>query len=214
MGLIDFERYANAASVVDLISGAAFTAAGGVALGVGANGRQCALFDGVDDCFTYTGIPTGWPAGANPGWIFAAVNQTLPGDVSGGRFLLCYGGGAGATRRGISQTNSGGVSSVRANAGDGSVSLTAIESTVAFSGRHVVFAEFGSASFRVQIDGVWSPTTAGVPATGPSRTRIGAADGSSATLFWQGDISALVVGAGVPDAALLANLNAWGASRK
>lgn len=213
VGFFDFEAYASAASVVDLVSGQAFTAAGSVALGIGANGRQCAILDGTDDCFEFAGIPTGWPTGANPLTIFAVVNQTALVADTGGRMICCYGNGVTTVSALLTRVVVSGQNRIRMQVGDGAIAQTSTL-TADFSGRKLVIGTSSGTAIAAEMDATGSTPTACVPSVATTRTRLFAGASAGAASFFQGDGSALGIVNAILGAGDLAKLRAWGEARK
>jgi len=159
-------------------------------LTAGFKGRPGAVFDGVDDELMVASIPGSFPLNDAPGEIWLLADQTaLPADT-GQRVGFSYGGTNGATsRRAFRSVISG------ANRASGTATSPGVShSPVDLSGRHVMRFCVSDTDCRMDVDGVTGPAAAGV-ATGAvaARARLGASNGTSASLFWQGMIAAALV---------------------
>jgi len=155
------------------------------------NGRPGVTFDGSDDELTFAGVGV-FPTGATPSEIWALVDQTaLPADTSN-RMTASYGAGS-TLRRALSRTVVTGVNRGRADAGNGTVSVTATDSLVDLSGRHVLRGVVTATDVSAAIDGATATTAAAVPATDVTRVRLGANSSTTAANFFQGVISLIAV---------------------
>lgn len=180
----------------DIISASSFaqgTAAARPAITTNAlTGRQVLRFDGTDDFLDFTGIPTGWPTGANAGEIIAIVTQSaLPADTSS-RVIVQWGGTTSATSRSLRRGVSGGMNCVQSVVGTGAGSPV-FNHTPDFSGNHLARLIVDGTSTYVDQDGAVSAATACVPGTGTTRVRIGGTTAGTPIGFLQGDLSALLI---------------------
>jgi len=170
------------------------------------NSRPGLTFDGVDDEVTLGSQP--FPSGATPSELWALVDQTaLVADVTG-RFIASYGGTGTTNRRRISRSVVTGVNRANVGAGDGGTEVSSVNSSVDFSGRHVVRGVIRATEVQVDVNGTASATAAVVPATTALRFRIGANSSTTAGGFWQGVIP-LVIITGALDSGQAAQLLAY-----
>lgn len=202
----------NVAAWRDLVTGySAAQATGGnqPAFSVtGLNGRPAVVFDGVDDYLEGGAIPAGFPGGANAGEVWAlASNAALPADTTI-RNIVGYGGVNAGEARNISREVVGGVNRARvAISGSGTN-----ETTIDFSGAHVVRGIFTGAAMSVQIDGAAGTPLAGAQNTQTTRTRIGAAPSAAVGNYWNGQIAIILVTMSLSDSQAAQTLS-WLKSR-
>lgn len=153
------------------------------------NGRPGLTFDGADDYLELGSVP--FPAGASPSEIWYLGSQdSLPADTNP-RAMFDYGDGANA-RRQLRRTVNAGSNRPQLVIGTGA-GIFGVENTGDFSGKHVIRAIAGATQSSVVFDGGTPATSTVTPATGTNRTRIGANAASSAGLYFQGVISAILV---------------------
>ncbi len=137
-------------------------------------------FDGVDDELTLASVP--FPSGATTGEIWALVDQkTLPA-VTSEVVVHSYGGDTVNSQRRMSRLVNTGVNNLAIKSGTGA-GAPASTLSADFSGRHVARVIIGATTITAEMDGVQSTPTACVSATGTNRSRVGAAAGTSASLF-------------------------------
>lgn len=167
------------------------------------NGRPGITFDGTDDELTVASQP--FPSGANAGEIWAVASQSALTADTTTRQLFGYGGTSNATRRAIVRRVSGGVNRFGADIGDNSVAQPVNDAAVDFSGRHVLRVAVGATSTSVAINGGTPTSASAVPATGTTRARIGASTANTASNFWSGVVSHIIVTSALStaDAALM-----------
>lgn len=175
------------------------------------NNCPAITFDGSNDELTLGSTP--FPTGANPVEVWAVVEQSALAADSTTRMLFSYGGTGNANRRALLRRVSGGVNRFGADTGDNSSAIATDNAAVDFSGRHCVRAIFGATATSVSVNGGALSTTNVVPATGTTRTRIGANTANTAAVFWNGRIRHVVVANPLADieAALMA---AWGEAER
>lgn len=156
------------------------------------NGAPGVTLDGSDDELTLASTP--FPTGANPCEVWAIVQQdTAVGDATLRR-LFSYGGNSANTRRTVNRALVGGVNRANITAGTGAAEPTTTNTNVDFSSRHMLRAQFTGTAIPVDVDGVAAAApTAAVPATGTTRTRMGANTGDTALGFYQGIVRDLLV---------------------
>lgn len=154
----------------------------------GFNGAPCAGWDGVDDFLTCTdaALLAALPDGAEPGEMWAVVQQD--GLVADGAFRCAqsYGANAGTDSRLLYRHVTGGANRIIQGTGTGAASVGQSVLTVDFSSRHVIRGVNSATQETPSIDGVSAAALAAVPATLASRLRLGAACSSSAGTFWSG----------------------------
>ncbi|MER9047581.1 LamG domain-containing protein [Mesorhizobium sp. M0923] len=155
------------------------------------NGRPCLTFDGTNHFLNLASVP--FPTGAAACEIWALVDQEALAADATGRRIFSYGGTSANNSRWIARAVSGGVNRGGTGGGSGAAQANVNGTIVDFSGRHVVRGTFDGALIGVSVDGNALATTALVPATSTTRTRIGAATPNTATNFFQGKIAAVAV---------------------
>jgi hypothetical protein len=155
------------------------------------NGRPGLTFDGTDDYLELASVP--FPTGATPSeiWVLAS-NAALPADTMA-RSTLSYGGNSVNTRRQVLRFVVTGTNRGRADAGTGAAGVTATDGVVDYSGAHVIRGIFTATAVDVQVDAQAATSSPVVPATGTTRTRIGANTNGTVAGFWQGTINAVIV---------------------
>jgi hypothetical protein len=180
----------------------------------GFNGRPVLTFDGVANCLTLTGVPTGLPTGASPCELWALVDQT---SLATGNNRVVFGWGdgsaAGVSNRFMSKTVSSSANRARVGSGNGTVLTASVEATMDFTGRHVVRAVIDGTNIRIEIDGVASVKAAAAPVTATTRFRIGSFFAASASGFFGGGMNSLLVTTMLDDT-VAARLRAYLDARK
>ncbi len=156
------------------------------------NGAPAATFDSADDEMTLAGVPVAFPTSSAPGEIWGILQQdALPADGSTRR-LFAYGGTTNNDSRYATRTVAGGVNRGGLTAGTGAATVSAADSTVNYSSRHVQRSVITGSQIRLSVDnGAMTSDVACVPATGTTRVRIGASTGGIG--FWNGKIRDIVV---------------------
>jgi len=174
------------------------------------NGRPGLTLDGVDDQMTY-GSTTGIPTGATPFEAWAVFDQNVgTGDMTNNT-IMGWGGAGGSVRFDLLRMVSGGVNRAAINIGNGSTNVQVVNTSVDFSGRHVVRAIVTGTTAQIDVDGIASSPVSVVPALGTTRLVIGAAP--SLASFGQGILSAAGITAPLTtDQAAL--MLAWGNARR
>lgn len=148
------------------------------------------LYDGIADCLLLS--PSPFPSGASPCDIFMEVSQnTLPADTEN-KVPFSYGGNTAALSRRLQRFVSSGVNRYRVQTGDGSNPQSVEDTNIDFSSNHLIRASFRATEHLIDIDG-YRTRSSMIPATTTSRARIGAANGSSAASFWNGNIGRIVI---------------------
>lgn len=155
------------------------------------NGRPGVSFDGIDDELTGA-FPASFPTGAIPNEIWGVTSQdALAADVSSRVVAAC---GAGSFQgRSLERTVVSGANRAFTRVGNGAANLTAIEGTVDFSGRHVCSAIIDGSNIFGEIDTVVSAATACTPLTSGLRVRLGASAANTASSYWSGTHSAILI---------------------
>lgn len=160
------------------------------------NGRPGITFDGTDDQLTLASVP--YPAGADPCEIWVLADQVVDASSSSQRVAFAYGTGgsvARIVRRGvISGVNRAGI-----GVGDGNAGVFYNNTSVDFSGIHVVRGVVGATASRCDVDGIAGTPSDVVPGTATTRSRIGATSANTAGNFWQGVINSIFVTAPLTD---------------
>lgn len=149
------------------------------------------LLDGTADCLDLASQP--FPSGSAPCEVWAVVRQDALAADTGNRTIFAYGSGASLRIRNLRRVVVSGTNRLGIAIGDGAASQTASETTVDFSGVHVVRMAVGATQTRFWIDGVEATPLTVVPNTGSTRSRIGAADGAAPAAFWSGKIAMIAV---------------------
>lgn len=155
------------------------------------NVRPGVTFDGTDDELT-GGTLAGALAAAATGEMWALVEQTALAADTGARSAFTVGTSA-TIKRELARAVSSGSNRARAATYDGSATQTALETTVDFSGKHVLRAIFEPTLLTIEIDGTTASTVITANSTSIIRTRIGAGVAGTAANFWQGVINSCLV---------------------
>lgn len=176
------------------------------------NGTQGITTDGTDDELTCTSSALlAQLGGATSYELWGVVDQTALVADATQRITLSV-GNANATTRRTGRLVSGGVNRAIASTGNGSAVTTVTNTSVDFSGRHVLRAISTATETSIEVDGVTMTPSAVVPSTTATRVRLGAGANIAAGTFWQGVFSSLLFTA--PLTASQATLMfAWGATR-
>lgn len=179
----------------------------------GFNGRPCVIPDGIDDEMTLAPVPAGIPTGANGCIIWALVDQTaLPADATN-RHIITWGLNSN-TNRYIARLVNSGANRGFAAAGNGTTGIVSINTSVDFSGRHLVSGRVSATDVQADVDGVAGSPSAVTPATGATRLRLLAASAGTAAGFWQGPANAIFITSPTLTAGQLASITAWANARK
>lgn len=179
-------------------------------------GRQIFRFDGVNDCLEFTGIPTGLPTGATAGEIIAVISQEADASLdSGTRVIVGWGTTAATGIRVLRRTITAApvTNQLQLQVGDGSVAVSVTQRTPVLSGNHLVRGVIDGSVIYADVDGVDGASSACVPNTGTTRIRIGANTAGTASLFHQGDMSALLFTNAVLTAAEFNAIAVWAGPR-
>lgn len=156
------------------------------------NGRPGLTFDGADDELTYAGVGN-FPTGANACEMWALVDQNVaPADATT-RTWAGYGANTATFYRRLYRSVATGVNRAGTQVGTGGGGPVSVNLSVDYSGRHVHRAVISSTAFQTEVDGVAGPSQATIPATGTTRTRIGATPDDTASAFGKGVISAVFI---------------------
>lgn len=155
------------------------------------NGRPGVTFDGSDDELTYAGVGV-FPVGAAACEVWTLVNIQHPGAQAGNGMLLAYGTGGTAGSRRIQRASGGGINVLQASIGNGTGGAFPA-SSADFGGIHVGRIQVGATTTSVQVDGGTAGSAAVIPATGSTRTRLGASDAPTAASFLQGIVSLIAI---------------------
>jgi len=177
------------------------------------NGRPGFTHDGTDDQLTCTA--SGLLAqlgGATSYEMWGVIDQTALVADTGARTFLSV-GAANTTSRVAQRAVVSAANRARGVTGDGAGATTVNNTSVDFSGRHVVRVKFTATGTTVEIDGVTMAEAAVVPSTTATRVRIGAAANTSASLFWQGVWNAVAFTRPL-DSARAAQFLSWANARR
>lgn len=162
----------------------------------GFNGRQCAVFDGVDDSLrNTTAVATlGWPTGG-AFELWALVEWTAAALSTGQGVIFQYPTNAVNTGAQIA-ANFVGTNLMRYQfrVGTGASSVQIIDATVdATTGRHLVRGISDGTNIRFDVDGVVGAPVACVASgfTGGPRATIGGNSAGTAGSLWSGNINFL-----------------------
>jgi hypothetical protein len=156
------------------------------------NGRPGITFDGSDDELTLASVP--FPTGANACEIWGLVDQQTAAADLANRTFFSYGGNATTTMRAVQKVGGSAIPAVRT--GNGATAPQQTNGNVAtdyFLGRHVVRAVISATDQRVDINAIAGGAAAVVPATGSTRSRLGARTTDVAAEYFGGQIAALLV---------------------
>jgi hypothetical protein len=149
----------------------------------GFNGRPGLTLDGVDDFMTYEGVGN-FPTGSEPCEIWALVDQTQPVEAPATGVIFSYSGTTDGSRRVMFRRVVTGVPLLSAIVGTGAGQPTLDASP--FVGRAVCRLVVGETASQVFMNGTPGTTRAAVPATGITRTRIGANSSGTPNIFGKG----------------------------
>ncbi len=175
-------------------------------------GRPGVRFDGTDDYLEMA--PSPLPSGSAPYEVWALVTQTALAADAGSKMAFSSGGTSGALSRRVLRAPSAGVNRASITVPDGTSFATVRDDVTDFSGGpficRSVFADGASA---LQVNGGTPVTGTGTLAgTTSNRLRFGASSPTTASNFWQGLISAILVTDPL-SAAQAAQLTRWGKDR-
>lgn len=200
------------ASWVDRVAAYNFTGAGAeqpTASATSYNGAPGVTFDGTANTLTLASVP--FPTGATACNIWAVVDQTALAADATARIIFSYGGDANTGQRRLYRSVTSGQNRPFGLVGTGGGAPTA-NLAADFSGRHYVRTNISGTSIAAGMDGTMSSGTAAVPATGTSRSRIGAVANVAASSFFQGVIREIIVTAALT-AGQVTQTNGYCASR-
>lgn len=178
-GLVSSWRDTVAASEVTQSTGASQPAYQATGFG----GRPCLYFDGADDRLEASSI-FGLPSGASPCEMYCLCDQAATPSDSATDTAMGYGNVA-ATTRSLRRDLVSGVNRGCTYA----VSLSSIETTIDFTGRHLLGGLFEADQMTVLVDAQWGAPRVVTQDTATSRFRFGAASASGATNYWKGSIA-------------------------
>lgn len=153
------------------------------------NSRPGLSFDGTDDELTLGSVP--FPVNADASEFWLLVDQQAAVADTTVRYAFGYGDTQNASRR-SGRTVVTGVNRGLAVTGTGAANVQ-LSPPGDLTGRHVIRQETSGTATTISQDGTASAPSAAVPATTNVRTRIGAASVAPASLFWQGQIAAVLV---------------------
>jgi hypothetical protein len=161
------------------------------------NGALSLAFDGIDDCLAITSGPflSAVPAGSSAYEVWSLVQQDAAHADTSTRCLMSLGSGTGAGRS-LGRSVTIGFNRSRGHYGDGTNQNASNGANVNLSARHAIRLEFTAADFTLTTDGIIDRNlalTAPPGATINTRFRVGAFDNPSASLFWQGQIAAVLI---------------------
>lgn len=225
VGFIDAEdnsRITNVSGAVsaysDLISSSSYaqgTAASRPSITTNAiTGRQIFRFDGVDDYLEFTGIPTGYPTGANAGeTIFVGAQSLTVATSSTSRTIVIWGAAANTTNRQLRRQTTGARNVVVQRAGNGSTDLVSGDSPGDFFGNSFARGIVTATDIQSDLNAAIGATAACVSSTGSTRLRIGTNNSASPGGFFLGDLSALLVTNAVLTEAQLNAIAVWAGPR-
>ncbi|HLY04286.1 MAG TPA: hypothetical protein VKR31_00915 [Rhizomicrobium sp.] len=146
-------------------------------------------FDGAANTYvatTLTTLPTGSAAGA--------IMMVAYSAISSGATAIEYGG----TQNGTAIDRKLALSSVGKSFATDGATNTQVSNTALASGDggHIIYGDWSGTSMNAYLDGTPNPsipTTIATLATGTARIRIGANNGGSASGFWSGVISEVII---------------------
>lgn len=154
------------------------------------NGRPGLTFDGTDDQMTYGAAVL---SGAAVGEMWALVDQAALVADTTARMAFATGSST-SNKRELARVVASGANRARAATFDGTTTPTAQDTTVDFSGLHVIRAIFAPTLLTIDIDGTTTSTViTGNNNSGTSRTRVGANPSGTAGNFWNGVINSALV---------------------
>lgn len=160
------------------------------------NGRPGVTFSIASSTYLrLSGVPSAFPTAANPGEIWAVIDQATPASSTTVCTIFRYGATTTAATRSMRRDSVAAVNRLNAVAELGST-----EGTVDFTGRHIVRGIFSGADVVSEIDGVQAAATVAAANTGTSNVTMGATTAASPALFFGGTVHAIFVFAGLLDA--------------
>lgn len=182
----------SASTWVDRKAGLILTASGAPTWSATSfNGFPGITFDGVDDYYTLAGAP--FPTGANPSEVWVVCSQDALVADTATRPLFGYGGVNGQLSRIFQRVVTSSSNRVRGIVGDGTTGQQLNNTTVDFSGRHLLRLSIGATASNLYVNGGSATNLSVVPATGTTRIRVGASQADTPTGFWNGKIRDIVV---------------------
>lgn len=154
------------------------------------NGRPGLIFDGTAAQMTYGAAVL---SGAAVGEMWAVVDQAALAADTTARMAFSTGSST-SNKRELARVVASGANRARAATYDGSTTPTVQDTTVDFSGLHIIRAVFATTLLTIDIDGVTTSTViTGNNNSGVSRTRVGANPSGTAGNLWNGVINSALV---------------------
>lgn len=153
------------------------------------NSRPGITFDGTNDVLEAGTVSL--PSGATDCELWALVSQSALAADATARTAFGYGNNNMA--RLIQRNVSGGVNRAQGVVGNGAANTSVLETTVDFSGIHVVRVRITPTTTFTSVDDSAETSGAVVPATATTRLRIGANANATAGGFLNGTINFLAV---------------------
>lgn len=137
------------------------------------NGRPGITGDGVDDNLDSTTV-SGWPITNAYCEEWAGVYQPTPASSTGSKCISQYGNNAASTTRArsLERIVISGVNRFRAANGNNSGAFDSTNTSVDFSGYHIVRSIWDGTNLNAEVDGASGPNTAGTPAILQARSRL------------------------------------------
>lgn len=171
------------------------------------NGAPGITFDGTADYLSVEGVGA-LPTGADPCEVWVLVDQTALAADTSTRQIFRYGSSASNASRAVQRFVATGVNRAVIGTGDGASLINTTNTSVDFSGRHVIRAIYGATATSISVDGGALTTTNVVPATGTTRTRMAATTAGTAAGFGQGVYAAVLCTSSLTDGEAM-RLYAW-----
>lgn len=137
----------------------------------GLNSRPGLFFDGADDILTGTGF-AGFPVGADASELWVLLDQqTLP-EAVGESVVVGYGGSLASVSRRVTRRTASGVNYAGTRIGAGSTNPAGQNSSVEFTGIHVIGNRVFPTETYVSIDSAQDVPISVVPATANTGTGL------------------------------------------
>lgn len=173
----------------------------------GFNNRPSVTPDGVDDFLNVESCP--FPGVCE---VWALVDQKALAADTTVRVIISFGGTLSASRTSVQRSVAAGVNQLQAVIGNGSAGV-AVTHTADFSGKSVVRLISDGANAKLELNGVGMSNVAVTPSIGNTRTRLFAANSTSAANFWGSPVNTIAI-TGLLTAAQATSMYAYLNARK
>lgn len=154
------------------------------------NGYPGLTGNGTSQYLRLATVPAGIPTGANPSELWVLVDQTALVADATTRIAFGY-GNLSSTYRTVQRAVISGANRAQATIGSGAGSSNAANSSVDFSGRHVVRLIVSATASQPDVDAIAGSSASIVPGTASNFLTLFATP--AAVNWWQGVIAAVLV---------------------